>query len=423
MAFVLARFTLDDPFVLLTIDVKGQTNFQKALSAHNPSPPAAVPVQNEEKGKFPKLFFAEIGIANGVVKIEDSSQQEVYNYTLAPISFILHDFSTYKTEHGEYELDVALGDEQVLAWHGNIGVAPFHSTGTLSLVNINTDMIWNYIKDFSPYVLQQGRVDIAGQYQLELGDETPVFQVTDIMLTMREIDLAHSGIETPFMRLNRLDVGPVAFDLAENSLKIEKILADQFTLAISRNKEGDFDLLRPLAQMNTKKYASPSTTPPAPDNDGLHWSINTISMQNSALSWHDTLPSSPADIEINSIDITIAGLSEELSQPFDYSLAWHLPDSGMSKIHGSATAKPISLTGELRMQELALPLIQPYITDHLRLEIEQGLFSLNGNAALQIKGSRPEGQFRGELTIADLNSSDQLSGKRQAAFRLAQLAC
>ncbi|UZE96091.1 DUF748 domain-containing protein [Alkalimarinus alittae] len=426
-AVTFSNLELIAPYVKLVIDENGQTNFQKAIEKAQADKPVEASTTDDNNAKPPKLLFDSILVDGGEVEVIDHTQSELIEHQLKPISFALTNFSTFVNKAGAYQLDIALGTGQQLAWRGNLGIAPFHSSGFLKVENIKAERLWAYAQNQAPYTLTHGLIGIEGQYDVRMTESEPLLEISNATITLDKLLLALNATDDAFLDIDKLSIGPLDFNLAKQKLDISRLAIDALSLNLERDAQGQLTLLAPFAQTSvTEKPSSgaqaesnadttaSTVNASVPADKPFLWSIGEIQLNKSRLNITDRQPSTPAKVTIENINSRLSGLSQDMTKSLDFGLSYFVESSGKSEISGQVTPTPLNLKAAINIDNLALPIIQPYLNDHVRITLEEGALSVNGNLTLASDSNSNvmNGGFDGAVSINQFNTTDQTINER-----------
>jgi hypothetical protein len=419
------EITLEKPEIHLDLDASG-TNFQRAFASE--SPPEEAPANPEQPTEPLALFFNMIRISEGAVFFTDNSSSTPFKLDLVPLSLSLEAFSTHHNEGGEYSLAISLGNEQALNWQGQIGIAPFQSSGHLELSRIDSATFWHYVKPFSPYWLNQARVSVSGDYTIALQPEGLQVSVSNSQLQLDDVVLQESLDSPQWLGLKQVSIAPVAFDLQKASLDLGYIRISEPDVRISRAADQTVNILRPLQpkpadsleetrshdQQDIPAEASASAATEsselnAESSTPFQWKITQLDLEKGRILWHDEAVTTPTDILLDHITLNTGALSQDLSQAFAFDLGFAIKPAGDSteelpkaRIEGELSPMPFTLKGEAQVPDLDLRLAQNYLQDLTNITIDDGRFSIQASY--------------------DLAQHDQLSGTLNTSLRVDQLA-
>ena len=453
------EITLDSPVIHVDLDQQGSTNFQRAFASDTPDERSTETPDTEEPGEPLALFFDRIAISEGAVYFTDRSTGTAHELVLMPLSLSLEEFSTDHNQGGDYSLAISLGQGQSLTWQGQIGIAPFHSEGRIVLGNINASTFWHYVKDVSPYWLNQASVSIEGDYYIENQPDGLQLKVENTALQVDELALSETAGSEQWLSLKQLKLTPVSFDLQASSLDLGQISLDQPVLSIVRAEDQSLNILRPLGTTDSTDSAVPEQeTSEQADNTpsetlaqtgeaeqgsssqaGFQWRLSDIRLSKGSVHWHDQALSTPAQVSLEQLTIEMGAMSQDLSKPFPFDIRFRLVDTGIAEkkdevetadpakdeehvihLHGKLSPTPFTLLGKANLPGIDLKLAQPYLNETTNIAIENGLISLQSEYDLALKDSL-SGSLQSDLRIEQLALNDKILNKPLSSFNLLEV--
>ncbi len=415
-AVTFANVELDTPFIKLSIEKNGKTNFHNAIEHASAGKAEEITPEAADESELIKLLFDGIHVKDGTIDIADNSLSQPIEHQLKPISFNLKNFSTHLDEGGDYQLNIALGTGQTLNWRGNVTIAPFRSSGFLKVTNIRAHRLWAYVEESAPYTLANALVAVDGQYEISMASETPHLVISNTTVILDDIKVATSKTNEPFVDISTVVLGPLDFNLEKKEFDISKLVIDTVALKVDRNAQGELDLLAPLSSLPNK----PETENEISETDNsepFKWSIGKLLINNSQLNVADHQPTMPANIQINNINAHINGLSQDLSKNLGFGLSYLIQNSGKSEITGKIIPVPFNLTAALNLDDIALTTIQPYLNEQVRINIEEGTLSIDGQLNLSSKEETIHGGFEGSINVDEFNTTDQAVNQRLIGWK------
>jgi hypothetical protein len=414
-ALTFSNLELVSPYIKLVVDNKGKTNFQNALEQAQAGKPQK-PAKGSDSG-IPKLLFDVIKVEAGEIDIVDHTPATLIKHHLKPLSFTLNNFSTFLNKEGTYQLAISLGGEQQLTWKGDIGVAPFNSTGFLKIEHIKAHQLWGYAQDLVPYTLAHGLLDFEGQYNVSLAGNGTELAISNATVMLDEIQIAIKNRADNFLNIDKIKVGSLDFNLGEKKLAIGRVAIDAPALKLERNGQGELPILTSFTQSQNKiqegvviKDELNSSEAKSP----FKWSIGELLLNNGQINVTDLKSKTAAHIAIKQINSQLSGLSQDLSTSLDFGISYFIENSGKSEINGQVVPAPLNLKAAINFDNLALVTMQPYLNDLLRVTINEGTLSVNGDLALSSEnaGDPLNGRFNGAINVNQFNSTDQSVNER-----------
>jgi len=405
------EITLETPRVNVLIDEKGQTNFQRDFASNVNN----TQVEPKEASEMLALFFGLISISKGQVHITDMSLGETFKSSFNALGLRLQNFSTQNNDGGDYSLTLSLGEGQQIDWQGQIGMTPFKSKGHLSLKNIQSKTFWHYVKSQSPYWLNNARTTVSGDYAIATDGSKTQLLVKEVQLSINEIELAPSEQEANFLQLNALNVGPIEFDLAQQSLSLGTIHLGSPAISALRHADGSINALSPLQtdDSDTKADSEPSTTKET-QNSPFKWRIDDILISKGEIRWQDRSLKTPADLKINDIELKLGQLSQNLSQAFPYQLSVST-DGASHSLSGTISPQPFVVNGQLSIKNFPLIWAQSYVSESANLVLNSGTASIDSQYQFAMAETL-SGKITTSLQLDKLALSDSVLEKPLSGF-------
>ncbi len=413
----LDEISLETPYVRLSFDASGTTNFQKDFSRNSTDEPP----QPETESDPLKLYFGKIRLSDGHIDLEDSSQGEVINFQLEPVALELDNFGTTTEEGGEYALRLSLGEGQIVDWQGQLGIAPFYSSGKLSLQNIRSDSFWPYLKAYSPLLLQEARVSIDAEYDTRGADGTTL-QIEQGSVRIDNLRARlDAGSEEDVLQLEQLTLGPVRLSLEEQRVQLGNLILAAPSVILERRADGTLDIASAFASASTTSTggendsdAAPAAAP-APASPAWQWQLDRLVMNQGRATWRDNTLAAPAELQVSSIDLALQDINQDLSRLSPYALHLKIGES-RHQFGGLLSAQPFVLEGQFDIAALPLAISQHYLSDLANVQLDSGTLNLSGDYALRQQDTLT-GTVTMVLTLNEIATSDTAMRKSLAGFK------
>jgi len=418
-AYTFANVELLGPAINLLIDKNGVSNFQQAYQTQLAKRVEEEPVAqtSQPDTALIKLLFDNIAIKNGIINIVDHSQLHIIKHRIEPLNFKLQNFSTRTENIGDYQLNIDLGHGQTVSWTGTVGIAPFRSAGSISIVGIQAHQLWEYVEQKAPYNLLNGIVKADANYRFKMVNETPEFDLFDSTIRLRDIQIAQKQEPNSFVAIDAITIGPVDFNLAKQKLQIEEIAIDAIDLQIERNKQGELTFLAPFTQQPESIKNKENSTESTLANE-FKWSIGKIKINDSQVNLNDQVPSTAAQLAIHQINLQLSDLNQDLTHPLPFLVSYRVNDSEANSIKGQVSPTPLNLNARVNVKDLGLNALQPYISDVVKVNLEQGKLSVSGDLALALDAQgEAHGSFDGDIQVQDFNTKDQMLNQRLVGWQ------
>gem|GEM_PF-4501552 len=408
----ISQVRLLQPEFFLTFDKSGIDNFSASWKSHH---------QTEEPDKIPtsldrlKLLFQKIRIIKGSISIVDQNSHRSQSFHLSAINLNLQNLATYPVTGGDYQLSLSLGSGQTLNWKGNLSAVPFHSSGIITLNQINSLQYLRYLQPLIPYKLIAGKADLKAQYQLSINTAskqmTTRFEIRNGMLSLNDVQFDLPDSTQKLLKFKRLLIGPVSYNLRQHRLDIKKIALQQPSAWLSRKQNGKLAMLAPFS--TPAQALKPAKTKlKASSRPAFTWSIHSISISGGKINWEDLSVKPPVFYQVTQFNANLDGLSNQLGQSLTFQTSTALADSGTSQVSGELTLQPFSIKSTIHLQNLSLSPFSTYLSQQIPLLLTSGKLSLNGNFRAKIPPAKTKtaasgelvGKYEGDVIITQLDT-------------------
>ncbi len=204
----------------------------------------------------------------------------------------------------------------------------------------------------------------AADFQWKISDAG--FSLADLVLS--------SGTQTP-VKLARLGFSDGVVDSAARHASFGRIFAAGGQLRLTRDRQGQLDLLRLLP-----KFGAAGTKPPgAPSKPvGAPWSAVAGSVVLSQFGADLEDQGSGVKVHAQDLGAKLEGVSSDLKRPVKFNAGLSLSEGGQLSAQGSLLPSSGAMRAEVRVKQLALRPLQPWLDHYLKLKIAGGSVSAQG---------------------------------------------
>lgn len=372
----------------------------------------------------------------------------------------LNDVSTLPDDTGRFKLGAKTTFGAQLEWHGDASLSPLSSKGHVSLIGLDLARLAPLIKDRLPPSLgltpAAGIVSLAGDYQLRVtagqlegvidnltaninkliinktDRAAPQITVDAIELKPSRFDLATQQLTlgefsitgtqlggssevTSLVALQRLSLGKAQVDLAKHSATLGAVVLAGSRIRASRSAQGNIDLLAAL-----QAWAPPATEKSAAANPAKPWtySIERVGIEGLGIDLRDNTHSPVAEIALDDIHVELRGLSDKLKTALPLKAGLRVKSGGSLSLEGTLIPAEPALDLQLKLDDLALTLAQPFVRRAAALTLRSGTLGAEGRVTHNAKTSGFRGGFalRG-LRLDEADSSTLFLGLKSLATR------
>ncbi len=404
-AYSFANIDIDSPYVNAVVAKDGNLNL---LQLRPKSPPAAPPPQ-AKNGPLPALRIGSFKVSKGLVSYEDHSRPSAFAARLEPINFELMNFTT-GVDGGRFTLSGASKLGERVEWHGHVSVQPIESDGEFQIDGLQAHTIWEYLEDRLNFAVNSGVIDLNATYKFSLRDSVN-FQAAISKIALNDLAVRAKGADADWVTVPSLLVSGTSVDLAGRQAHVDSLSIKGLKLLTWLESDGTFNLLK-LAQSPTNVQTTAASLPTATPSSASAaaaappWSfdLHEFELQDASISAQDRSTAPATKVLLAPLSIKVVGASLDLTKPVSVSLNARINDAGSIGIIGDVTPQPLSASVALKLADIELKALQPYIAQHTSMSLLGG--RLSGDAKLRYGAQKPAVLFAGNLSVAGVHTVD-----------------
>ncbi len=433
-ALVFDAIRLDGPAATLIELPEGKLNwtpFLAALESKEEQP-------NKEEG-LPRVVIRSFVLASG--KLDFADRRGVgagFDTRIEPLDLELRDLSTLPDDAGKFKIEARTSIGAQVAIEGEVDLNPLAVAGTFSLQGLRLDQLAPFVKDVLPgppagtfgasaryragnsgtaltATVDQIEAEIGGLHlPLGKGEGAGVsvgnialkggsFDLSQQLLTIGTLDLAKMRLELP--RIDRsLDMTSIILeeariDLAGRQVNLASLALVDGNLYSVRSGDGRiylFDALKALADTPQQ----PAAQARSDEAQAAPWrfKLGKFSIANLNSYNRDEGVTPPAELDLEKISVEVRDITENPTAPLPVKLAFDVGSGGRFEAEGKYTLAGPVADFKIRLADLSLQPIQPYLAEKTTLVLADGRLSTQGRAIYNEKGPNVKGEF----TVNDL---------------------
>jgi hypothetical protein len=369
---------LEQPYVRAVVRRDGELNLADLGKGFPPPPPEA----QKKPAPPPRLYIQRLAVLDGTTVFEDRTRPTPFSTELKPIAFELRDFSTRGAAGDAYGLSAASPEGERLDWSGTVHFAPFASRGVFEVANLKAGTVWRYLRGSLPFEIASGTAAFKGDY--ELGGGGPMTLRLDVHnTTVSGLGLRPMGGAQNYIDVARIALDEMRFDLTNHSVNIAKVVVSGGDIKAWLSEERRLNLLElvsPAAAAGEGGAAAAApaaqSTPEAASGNAARspWALSApdIVAEGFKISAEDRAVSPAAELTLAPLNVHVTGFNTSPDATLDVTVDSGVTPSG--KIHLESKVKPRAATvsAHLEAQDLALTLLQPYLTHYTSMTLLAG---------------------------------------------------
>ena len=425
----LADIELDKPHSEVLFGKDGRLNLTQLFKV----PPSPQPAVEEPAGEPFPLRIARIKLSGGNVHFQDLRPSEPIEFIYDDLNFELFNLSTLQGDNAEMTL-VATGPKGGrIDWTGNLSLVPISSSGNLKVTDGKLKVIWPYVRDAVPLVLEDGSLNLSSDYSLNLAKGTEL-QLNNTQLILSNFAIK-SPADKPLLRLESLDISETSVDLVKQRIIVGKIRSQKLETWAAREADGQIDWQKLLA-------SQPAKPAPAANESGTTATVSepvkdtTTAEQSAALQtasagqpeapskpWQvllrdtqlrgyqvhlaDRVPEQAVAIELGPLNLDLQDFDSLGTSPFKLKLDTGVGKQGKLQASGQVQLSPTTASLNVISSAIDLRVAQAYLSPFVRIELRSGL--LGSDLDVQLNGTEPLAlSISGKAQVNQLHSLDTL---------------
>jgi hypothetical protein len=422
-AYSFANIDLGKPFVNAVTAKDGQINLAQ-LSPKSTPPPKTEPKKNES---VPALRIGSFKVSDGLVTYDDRAHPSDFAARLEPINFELRDFTT-GIDGGKFTFTGTSKLGERVEWHGHVSVQPIESDGEFQIDGLQAHTIWAYLEDRLNFLVNSGSIDLNATYKFALRDAVDL-KVDLAKIAVSNLAVRAKDADVDWVSLPQLLVSNTSVDLAKQSVQVDSLTLTGLKLVTWMEADGSLNLMKlaaapppaatpdatgpaPVSPAAASAGAAPASTAPAgaaPANTAspaTSWnvSLREFALRDASISAEDRATKPAAKVVLAPLSITVADASLDLGKPVHLTLQTKINESGSLNVEGEITPKPLNADLSIKLADIELAVVQPYIAQRTSMTLLSG--ALSGDTKVHYGTGKPAIDFSGNLSVAKLHTVD-----------------
>ena len=423
-AYSFANIDIDSPSVNAIVAGDGKLNL---LQLSPKSPPPETPAKKEP---LPAVRIGSFKVSQGVVSYEDHSRPSEFAARLEPLNFELMNFTT-GVDGGQFTFTGSSKLGERVEWHGHLSVQPIESDGEFQIVGLRAHTIWEYLEDRLNFLINSGNIDLNATYKFSLKDAVDL-QATVSKIAVSDLAVRPKQSDIDWITVPSLLVSGTTVDLLKRQAHVDSLALTGLKLVTWMEPDGSFNLVKltqsPAATGSASKGAAtpatgttapatgaaPAATGTAPTTTGAAgpaastapWTfdLGELELSEASISAEDRGTKPVAKVLLAPLSVKVDGVSLDLAKPVTVTVDTRINEVGSLNVSGDVTPQPLSANLALKLADIELEAVQPYIARNTSMTLLAG--RLSGDARVRYGTKKPALQFAGNISVAGLHTVD-----------------
>ncbi|MDX2351738.1 DUF748 domain-containing protein [Stutzerimonas xanthomarina] len=419
----LSAIELIGPNAEVLFDLDGKLNLTELFEL-----PRAEALPEEDSEPL-ALRIDRLKLAGGRVHFADQRTEEPIDFILDSLDFELLNFATRSADAADAVLVAKGPDGSHIEWKGQLNLSPITSTGQLEIDGLALKTFWPYVRDMAPLALNEGKLSLKTDYQLDLSEGTSL-QLSDASATLASLSI--DSLEgQPLLRLKRAEIAQTSLDLQKRQVTLDQVRSQALESWLIREPDGQLNWQRLVAgnaEPRPTETADESTqeepqSAQKSDAPSQPWRIVIADAELRGYQLHlaDKAPEPNVELEVGPLDLDVRNFDSRGTSPVELKLKTEVGKQGSLLAEGQLTLTPMQGRFDVTLAGIDLRLAQPYMSPFVHLELRSGL--LAGQLAVDLKGIEPLAfHIGGSAEITQLHTLDTIQDRDLVKWQSLQIS-
>jgi hypothetical protein len=336
--------------------------------------PFAKKTSAEPAGEPARVFIDRLQLRGGAVEFQDLARDTPFRARLTPVDFELIDFSTTGGTDNRYSLQASSTAGERLSWTGSFGFAPFSSRGSFELAAVQARTLWSYLQESLGFEIAGGVVSMTGTYEVAATEPDLTAALTLSKMEVAGLGARPRGGAEDWIHIDSVAIETARLDAARRSVDIAAIRVSGSRVLAHRAADGKLNLLTLMPQPG--EAAAP---PPSGGGSGADpaWTLNipVIELNELRADITDEFVEPAARLTVAPAHVRVSGFSTAPETSLALTADLTLESGGRLQLDGKGQAAQRRFEGKIRLDQLNLAALQPYVGAYTQMTLRSGLLS------------------------------------------------
>lgn len=341
----------------------GKINYQQLFKSE---PPVNPPVASSTPEKPWHIQLGQLALNNYrlLLSAQESKKPIADLYKL---NLTIDKLNNQTGQSFPLQLSTQLNQSATIAINGNISASPFNANLSTDIKELKLNSFQNYLDPYLNLELVDGELNSQGNLQIKSGENLQLNFNGDANLANL---ITRDKIKNKdLLKWSDLQLQKIDFDLAKNTLNLDRVIFEQPYLRLTIKKDGNTnisEIIIPQAKNTTNTESAPMLI-----------NIGKIEFKHGHSDFADYSLILPFVSEIKALNGSINSISSEQEKPAKLALQGKVFDLALVNIKGDYQLKNGDSDITLSFTHMPLPLITPYMAEFAGYTIEKGQMALD----------------------------------------------
>ena len=397
-AFVFKDVTLEAPVARAVVRPDGSLNLGDLALPEDPE---------DADAPLPSIWIHSLAVERGTVTFIDTARTTPFERTFDPVGFGLQDFRT-TPEGGDFRFTARSQADETFDWQGRFALEPrIASQGQFQIAGLRAPGVAEFLGDTLPFQLTDGSIDLAGAYQVSLGEQLELgLQLPQIELA--ELGLRARGVDADWIRIPALTLSDTAVAMPAQSVTLGKVAIADLQAQAWISPDGTVNLQQLFATAApAAEPAPPAATEPATGDRPWTVAVGSVELTDASIDFEDRMAEPAKKFALAPVNLRVDDASLDLARPLPVTLDALINGHARFEAAGTLTPEPLAADLDIKLAKARMQILQPYVLPVADLTIKDGELGVTGKVRLDPPGGqRPELSFDGDVTVDGFRSVD-----------------
>ncbi|MBK1859043.1 DUF748 domain-containing protein [Cerasicoccus arenae] len=420
--WVILEIYLDQPFLNLVIDENGNINIASALGrlqehvediqAHQ-AEVAAEP--DAEPFVIPAIRIDSFKVVNAGFRAQIDSFGQPFLREVNNLSFVMAGVRTNSEHDNPYAFQLETSKGEHIDVKGNLKLDPLSSSGSFSIEQLHLKDFLVFAGDQFGIEMNSGTFNLSIDYTFMPLGKTPRLALENGHVLLQDLSLLPKGETEPFETIAHMEIQGLGIDVLKDEINIDSFTLDDAMLRVVRDSDGVLNLIRYITPPERQAAIASAAQQEAvakqatareirlgvvsADQDlgvaltsaweqvqelvGLKWdlAVGKVNISKVDLIWRDEFLARPAELRWTDIALSATNLTNGTA-PFPFDLGLTMNDTGQIALQGTFTPTPAASAFTLKVTDLPLPPLSPYLDSLAPVRLTSGALSASGKSEI-----------------------------------------
>jgi len=414
-----AEIRFDAPELFIARDAAGEFNLAFLLAGDTEVVEAEV---QEDDAGAPRFVLHELAVNAAAMHWNDAVPREPVATMFGPVNVQILDLSTLPENEGRQDVVITTETTGTFSWSGSLQLNPLRSAGQASVKGSHFPLLSAYIRDNAGFEVVRGDAGVELDYAVDTLDDGQIqvridnFDIAFNDVLLRTFGLTASdgsNIDRDVLEVPRFRIDGGSLRLPEQEATVGSISIEDGVLSVYRDAAGNLNIAG-----DSNSAAEPDAQDVAVEDTSSEseWkvSLERVDVKHIEIGFIDDSVSPPADLGIQSLDVSITDISNTPDARFPLNASISTGGGGSVTVQGNIGVLPAPAADlELIVEAVKIALLHPYIKSLADVNLDSGDLGLNVKLHT---GPEEQLSLSGDAAISDFLITETDEGSKLGSW-------